>query len=198
MFSEHVHSGRRMQRELTAQRVIASAQMLFRRDGFRSTTIRAIAADAEVSVGTVMAVGDKDALLLACYDRWIGAVHADRDAGRLAEPPGLTPQQRIGELIAPFLDLFSEDLPLAREYGSVLARGSHHTEVFADLAISLVDAFTEVFRDAGLGSRATAAGRAVYLAYLGLLMATAAAAVDTTGIRSQLEDVADVLLGGAG
>lgn len=186
-----------MQRELTAQRVIASAQMLFRRDGFRSTTIRAIAADAEVSVGTVMAVGDKDALLLACYDRWIGAVHSDRDAGRLAEPPGLTPPQRIGELIAPFLELFGEDLSLAREYGSVLARGSHHTEVFAELAIVLIDSFTEVFRDAGLGSRAPAAGRAVYLAYLGLLMATAATAVDTASIRSQLEDVADVLLGRA-
>lgn len=140
-----------------------------------------------------MGVGDKDALLLACYDLWIAERHAvpdDRAVG-----VDLTTPQRIGETIAPFVTLFGDDEDLAREYGAILMRGAHRTEVFAGLEVALNDAFAQVYRDAGLGERATSAARATYYAYLGLLMATSATGTETAAIRTRLEDVAAVILG---
>ncbi|MFT3714965.1 MAG: TetR/AcrR family transcriptional regulator [Gordonia sp. (in: high G+C Gram-positive bacteria)] len=161
MFSEHVQSPRAEQRELTRTRVITCAQRLFVERCFAGTTIRAIAENAQVSVGTVMAVGDKDTLLLAAYDRWIGEIHV----GRPGPPDGSDPAVRIGDCVQPFLDLFARDLPLSREYGAVLARGTHRTAVFAGLATTLMTEFTEVFEDAGLGDDAVPAARAAYLSH---------------------------------
>ncbi|MFT3662708.1 MAG: TetR/AcrR family transcriptional regulator [Gordonia sp. (in: high G+C Gram-positive bacteria)] len=189
MFNEHVQSSRAEQREQTRMRVIASAQRLFSERGFRSTTIRDIAADASVSVGTVMSVGDKDALLLAAFDEWIGV--AQRGAPGL--PEGDDAAMRIGRFVQPFLTMFEFDLPLAREYGAILARGVHRTEVFSELADSMIEQFAEIFAQHGLGDDAPAAARATYLAYLGLLMASAARGEGVGGVRAQLEDVVRVL-----
>lgn len=196
VFNEQVQSTRSQQRGRTREQVIAAAQALFRRDGFRAATVRGIAAEAGVSVGTVMGVGDKDALLLACYDRWIGDVHAEPPAGDVAvtQIAELTVPQRIGAVVAPFVALFDGDQVLAREYGSILARGTHQTEVFTSLAVALNDSFEEIYRAGGLGDRAAAAGRATYLAYLGLLMATSATGAEMSGFRAQLEDVAATLI----
>lgn len=194
MFTERVQQTRADQREQTRRDVLAAAQTLFRRDGFRSTTVRAIAAEADVSVGTVMGVGDKDALLLACYDLWIAERHAEAEAD-LDTDAELTVPQRIGETIASFVALFGDDEELAREYGAILMRGAHRTEVFASLEVALNDAFAQVYVDAGLGERAASAGRATYFAYLGLLMATSATGTEMAAIRTRLEDVAAVILG---
>lgn len=172
------------------------AQKLFRRDGFRATTVRGIAAEAGVSVGTVMGVGDKDALLLACYDRWIGELHAENDVAP-RDRSRSTPS-RIGAAVAPFVGLFGADPELAREYGAILTRGTHRTEVFTSLAMVLNDDFAQVYRDAGLGERAEPAARTTYLAYLGLLMAASATSAPMSIIRTQLEDVAATLLGPPG
>ncbi|WP_166969364.1 TetR/AcrR family transcriptional regulator [Brevibacterium atlanticum] len=71
MVSEHVQlrTGKRRQ---TEARIISAAAELFLERGYKATTIRAIATAAEVSVGRVMATGDKDSILVACFDRWIG------------------------------------------------------------------------------------------------------------------------------
>lgn len=192
MFSERVQSTRSAQKDRTRERVLDAAQRLFTEDGFTATTVRRIAAAAGVSAGTVMAVGDKDALLLAVYDRRIGAVQAARDP--IAPPaPGWSAAARIGDLIRPFLDMFDDDLPLAREYAAVLARGAHRTEVFGDLGGALVEEFTQILREAGLGERAEAAGRTVYFSYLGLLLAAAAQGAGAGGVRPLLEDVVGVL-----
>lgn len=194
MFNEHVQSGRAGQRERTREVVITAAEALFRSGGFRGTTVRAIAAAAEVSVGTVMAVGDKDAILLACYDRAIAAIHADYAAGEISQAASLSAPEKVGAVVAPFLDLFAQDWELAGEYASVLTRGKHTTEVFGQLAVELIGMFDEIYRDAGLGDRAAGAARATYFAYLGLLMATAATGASMSDFRSQLEDVAGVLV----
>ncbi|MDN6124297.1 MAG: TetR family transcriptional regulator, partial [Brevibacterium sp.] len=70
MPTEHVHSqtGRRLR---TEEKVISAAADLFLELGFRATTVRGIAHRAEVSVGRVMTAGDKEVLLIRCYDRWI-------------------------------------------------------------------------------------------------------------------------------
>lgn len=190
MFSERVHSTRAERKSATRERVIASAQRLFVEQGFGVTTIRQIAADAGVSVGTVMGVGDKNSLLLAAFDGWIGAVHR----GRGEVSPGRDPVTRIGDVVQPFLDIFDADLDLAREYGAVLARGSASTEVFGALAAALQNDFATVFADAGLGPDAEPAARAVYLAYLGLVMTSAVVESDAAAIRADLEAVAAVLL----
>ncbi|MCV7194395.1 TetR/AcrR family transcriptional regulator [Mycolicibacterium brumae] len=195
MFTEQVQpksTGRAAQRERTRAGVLEAAQRLFAEQGFRATTIRQIATAAGVSVGTVMAVGDKDALLVAVFDRRIGAVHEARADGREAPPSG-TPAARIGALVQPFLDMFGADPALAREYGAILARGTTRAEVFTDLAVALTAEFAAVFRDAGLGADAESAGRAAYLAYLGLLMASPSLRTGMGSIRDQLEDVVGLL-----
>ncbi len=175
-------------------RVVDAAQRLFLERGFRGTTIRDVAADAGVSVGTVMAVGDKDALLLEAFDRWVGAVHEEWDAGERPFPAEGDPAARIGAVVQPFLDLFNSRLELTREYGAIFARGAGEAEVFTGLAVKLTAGFTAVLADAGLGDTTDAAGRAVYFSYLGLLMAHAALAPDLSGVRTQLEEVVTVLV----
>ena len=190
MFTEHVHEGvRAARRARTRERVIAAAQRLFVERGFPGTTIRGIAEAADVSVGTVMSVGDKDSLLLAAYDGWISAAQASATG----LPDGRDAAQRIGRFVQPFLTMFELDLPLSREYGSVLARGTHQTEVFSWLADDMIDKFTTIFAEAGLGDHAPSAARGAYLTYLGLLMSSAARGEGMSGVRTQLEDVVRVL-----
>src|SRR5699024_8073833 len=70
MTGEHVQfrSGKRRQ---TEGRIIAAAADLFLEHGYRATTVRAIAKAAAVAVGRAMSVGDKDELLVRCFDQWI-------------------------------------------------------------------------------------------------------------------------------
>lgn len=193
MFNEQVQSTRDVQRETTRSSVLASAQKLFRRDGFRRTTVRTIAADAGVSVGTVMGVGDKDALLLDCFDSWIADGH-DRRAG-----PGrrLSPVERLGETIAPFVELFAADEGLAREYAGVLVRGAHRPEVFAGLGLALRAEFEAVVRAVGVDD-APAVAEVLYLTYLGLLFATSSTGGPASDVRTRFEAAAVTVLNSQG
>jgi AcrR family transcriptional regulator len=67
MCTEHVQSRAESKRHTTAK-VVEAAQTLFRRVGYRETTVRQISAAAGVSVGAVMAVGGKESLLIMVYD----------------------------------------------------------------------------------------------------------------------------------
>jgi AcrR family transcriptional regulator len=60
---------RRTQAETTRAAVLDAAAVLFVRDGYLRTTMKAIAAEAGTSVETVYAQGSKAALLLAGVDR---------------------------------------------------------------------------------------------------------------------------------
>lgn len=192
MLTEHVQTGRGRQREQTRARIVDTAQRLFVADGFQATTVRKIAEAAGVSVGRVMAVGDKDSLLLIAFDRWIGAVHEQRAA---AGPPlSGDPVRNVGHVVQPFLDLFSSHPTLAREYGAILARGGHDTAVFGDLAVTLMAEFEQVARAAGAGDRAPAIARVLYYGYLGLLRAAAVAGADPATVRAGLEDIAVTVL----
>lgn len=64
MFSERIVVPTRSElREATRLRVLDSARRLFEARGFNATTVRAIAADAGVSAGTVMTVGDRKSVV---------------------------------------------------------------------------------------------------------------------------------------
>ncbi|MDF0528453.1 TetR/AcrR family transcriptional regulator [Tsukamurella sp. 8F] len=194
MFDEQVQSSRDRQREQTRARIIDTAQRLFTEHGFQATTIRRIAETAGVSVGSVMAVGDKDSLLLIAFDRWIGDVHEKRAAAGLE--PADDPVRGIGDVVQPFLELFSSNAALAREYGAILARGTHDTAVFGDLAVALTGEFEQVVRAAGLGDRAPAVARVLYYSYLGLLRSASVGGLDPMIVRAGLEDVAETVLRG--
>ena len=57
--------------------MLDAAAVLFVREGYLRTTMKAIAAEAGTSVETVYAQGSKSALLLTCVDRALGGDDAD-------------------------------------------------------------------------------------------------------------------------
>jgi AcrR family transcriptional regulator len=86
MFTEHVHS-RAQARDTSRIKVLSAAEELFVRHGFASTTIRQIAESAAVSVGTVMAVADKNGLLVEIVDRKIASIQASPFDVPIAQDP---------------------------------------------------------------------------------------------------------------
>lgn len=194
MFNERVQSRAEAKAD-TRSRVLAAADRSFREHGFAGTTVRGIAADAGVSVGTVMGVGDKDALLIAIVDDWIAAVHADRE--RAASLPALTPAEatvQLLETVQPFVTYFNADGDLSREYAAVLARGRHHSRTFGDLGDELQGDFARILRAARHGDP-EAAGRTLYFVYIGLLFATSGGAVTREAAAERLVEAIAQILG---
>jgi AcrR family transcriptional regulator len=174
---------RRAQRETTRDRVLDAARHLFFERGFEATTIRDIATAADVSVGTVIAVGDKRALLVTTFDDQIAAIQ-DRPPAP-AEAAAARPTDaddavgRVMELLEPFLAMYSANPALARDYGAVLMGGRHGTGVFGTLVTAFVDRIRAVLEQDGADADdAAAAGRTIYLAYLGVLFAWAGRGTD--------------------
>ncbi|SDR76151.1 DNA-binding transcriptional regulator, AcrR family [Brevibacterium siliguriense] len=191
MRSEHVHprSGKRRQ---TEDRIIDAAAKLFLEHGFRATTIRAVAQAAEVSVGRVMAVGDKDAVLVRCFDRWIGQLQngtytppprrtslsrRGTDTGAEKGPPRPTSavQRHLFELFLPFLEFFAEHEDLSRDYAAAMMRVKGEPEVFNTLAVDLQSRLSESLVSIGINEdHAQASATALYDSYLGILFRWAA------------------------
>lgn len=171
---------RKEQREATRDKVMLAAADLFFRNGFKATTIREIAAAAGVSVGTVMAVGDKARLLVKIFDHGIGSVHAARaDAidGRAATTDragGEGTVDQLLQLFEPFLDMFATQNQLARDYGAILMGGDHQSAIFDDLAGTLRQEIADVLVQSGFTEEQAAhAATTVHLSYLGTLFAWA-------------------------
>lgn len=157
---------REAQRRKTETQVLAAATVLFRTRGFALTTVRDIAHAAGVSVGTVMSVGDKDALLVASFDNRIEQVHRSR-AGSEGTPTGDVVEQ-IAALIEPFAELFTAEPGLARTYGSVLVAGATESGTFTELASALVGEI-ETALQAADARDARALAESIYFAYIGRL-----------------------------
>lgn len=192
MFTEPVQS-RLEKRQATHQRVLASAERLFREYGFNATTIRQIAAETHVSVGTVMAVGGKDQLLVAIFDRWIATVHQGRDiahrSGR-AYPDPAAPAREIMDLFEPFISYFALDRELSREYAAIIVRGVHESAIFQDLALALTAELHGMLTRSGhTNTQADLGSRSIYFAYLGLLMTASNGAMEQTAMVKQLSEI---------
>ncbi|MCX4768569.1 TetR/AcrR family transcriptional regulator [Streptomyces sp. NBC_01285] len=193
MFSEHVQS-RAAKREATRRKVLSSAERLFREQGFGSSTIRQIATDAEVSTGTVMSVGDKDALLVAIFDTWIAAVHHGREhrdeQGDETPLPPAAVAQEVLDLVEPFITYFALDLELSREYAAVIVRGTHESEVFRALARALLTELETLLARTPITATGAGAGaRTLYFAYLGILMTVGNGALDQRAAIAQFQEV---------
>ncbi|TVT53411.1 TetR/AcrR family transcriptional regulator [Amycolatopsis rhizosphaerae] len=201
MFSEHVQS-RAARREATRQRVLAAAERLFRDQGFGATTVRQIAAEAGVSAGTVMSVGDKDALLVAIFDGWIDAVHRARTAEHGAAPVPMSPGAAVDAVMAlfePFIRYFTLDEELSREYAAIIVRGAHESAIFQNLALSLIAEITGVLARAGLDGAGSGRGaRVVYFSYLGILMTISHGTIRRPDAVDQLREVIGFVIGHEG
>lgn len=160
-------------RRNTQTKVLAAAATLFRARGFEPTTVRDIALEAKVSIGTVMSVGDKNALLVTIFDDGIEQLHVRR----AQDPPAprqilnLPCADRVFGLLQPFVQLFAEQTELARSYASILVAGKHASKVFTELAVVLKDeiAANVAVQNGGCATDPWCRAEAVYLAYLGLL-----------------------------
>ncbi|SMQ74890.1 TetR/AcrR family transcriptional regulator [Agreia sp. VKM Ac-1783] len=160
-------------REATRERVLAAADRLFRERGFDAATIRDIAEASGVSVGSVMATGDKNALLVQIFDGLIEAGHerSTSDAG-----DDTSCAQHIVNLVRPFVSLFASRQDLSRTYASIQVSGREPSPLFSRLAKLLVDEITSTITRHGcttLGAVAPTA-QAIYFAYLGTLFSWSA------------------------
>lgn len=160
-------------RDATRVRVLTCAERLFEERGFAATTVREIAAEAGVSTGTVMGIGDKNGLLVAVFDERIRRLHDDFPEP--AQPRTSSPADEVEAVVAlfqPFIDLFGAHPELARTYGAVLVSGQHGSVVFSELRERLLGELRDVFTPVAHRSPGDAEEFAAtaYLAYLGALL----------------------------
>lgn len=163
-------TSRERQRLETAATVLAAADTLFLTRGFTQTKIREVAEACGVSVGTVMAVGDKDALLVAVLDDRIRQIHTQRSESQTLND-ALDHIESISRQLEPFVTLFTSHPTLARAYASILVGGKHNSVVFKELAALLIQEIAAILIASGRTTeqRATAIAEAVYFAYIGRL-----------------------------
>ncbi|MDN5878556.1 MAG: TetR/AcrR family transcriptional regulator [Arthrobacter sp.] len=177
---------------------MTAAEALFLKHGFKATTVRQVATQAGVSIGTVMAEGGKEALLVSVFEEWISGVHDHRPLP--PEPPGsgesgARTADAITTLVGPFIDLFAANMPLARDYGAVLLRGGPGSGIFQALAATLKTEFSHVLEGHGMPpGTATQTATAIYFAYLGVLLSWAGGALDQHTVREELTSVVASLL----
>lgn len=170
---------RAAQKQRTATRIVEAAAQLFTEHGFQSTTVRQVAAQAGVSVGAVMAVGDKESLLSLVYDRAI----ADRippppaPAGAGAAAPSAV--EYLSHYFDPFLGLFAENDDLARAYFRTLARGKDENAALGALRTLTEDNLTAALVNAGAPeAQARLGAQVMFSSYLGELTLLAAGSTD--------------------
>ncbi|WP_169721446.1 TetR/AcrR family transcriptional regulator [Brevibacterium album] len=168
--------------------ILRAAGELFAEKGFTAATVRGIAARAGVSAGRVMAVGDKERLLVLTVEAEVQRIHEEAESRALGR--GGTASTEVCALVRPFVELFTSDPPLAREYGAVLMRGRTRAAIFEGLSARLEAEIEEVLRRRAAGpsdaERVRRGARTVYLAYLGALFAAAHGALPFAGIEGEV------------
>lgn len=188
---------------MTQRRVVDAAADLFLVRGFAATTIRDIAESSGVSVGTVMAVGDKRSLLVRVFDEHVEAEHrgpggADALSHRGAGASGAgtlraeTCAERLLDLVRPFVVLFTGRQDLARTYASILVSGQHASTLLTDLAARLIEDLRVVITLRGCTpvEAAPAVARGLYAAYVGVLFSWSARwSADPDEIEDELRNV---------
>lgn len=189
-------SARDAARAATREKVLAAASALFRQHGFTSTTVREIASEAGVSVGSVMGVGEKNDLLVAIFDEAIARVHDGRSSRPESAYPSAAPVDRIMDIVSPFVKIFAEHGELAREYAAVLTGGRHTSVVYQELAATLIHEISTVLAQSGFDAEEVPiAANTVYLAYIGALFVAAGVGMtDYRGLDKQMRPVFEFII----
>lgn len=169
MFNEQIQSTRAAQKEATRTKVLDTAYDLFVSRGYAEANVRAIARETNVSVGTVMNVGDKQSLLIQTIWHRIAVMH-DELRGQ---------SDSLLDILNPFLDMFTGQEELSRAFGAALISQGNNGESLRELQALLVDEI--VLRLGGKLSDDDAQEFALvlYNMYLGLLLGWAAGVYDT-------------------
>ncbi|MFG2213088.1 TetR/AcrR family transcriptional regulator [Streptomyces sp. NPDC048638] len=188
MFAERVQSTRAEQKRRTTTRVTEAAARLFQEQGFHGTTVRQIAAEAGVSVGAVMAAGDKESLLSLVYDQAIAA--------RIPAPPAAESTASAVDYLSryfdPFLDLFTENEELARAYFRTLTRGRPENAALGGLRTLTEGNLTAAMGNAGMpDARARLGAQVMFTSYLGELMLLAAGSTDPQQTATRIRQTAE-------
>jgi AcrR family transcriptional regulator len=102
---------REANKSLKRQKILSAARLRFSREGFEQTTVRSIAADAGVGVGTVLLYAESKHALLHEVWREAAAPVIEAALGSVAGKPLL--DGALG-LFEPMLRVYAADLTLAR------------------------------------------------------------------------------------
>jgi AcrR family transcriptional regulator len=121
-------SGRQAQARARRSRVVSAAAALFERDGYRATTVAAVAAEAEVSPEMVYkAFGSKAALAKAAFDV---ALAGDDQPTPIRERPAMTAIRAEPELRRK-IEMFVDGLVLRLERSAriqIMVRDGRHVD----------------------------------------------------------------------
>ncbi|GAB3256764.1 TetR/AcrR family transcriptional regulator [Arthrobacter pigmenti] len=176
------------QRDKRIREVREAAWRLFEDQGYESTTVRQVAAKANVSTGTVMNCGGKEALLLALFETAI--------TGRMgpARSNDGTAVESVWQRYEPYFNFYASLPELARSYGRILlspagrqhpALGSQAREFNALVAGDIRHHYPRITDD-----DAARAAEAIFAIYIHALVAwvSGAATLDeaTTAFRQQI------------
>jgi AcrR family transcriptional regulator len=137
--------------EDTRERILESALALFRRDGFEQTTMREIAAEADVALGSAYYYfASKEALVMAFYER-ASRQMAEQITDRLSEAQGLANRLKA------ILDVKFEYFAPNRLFLGALARHAadpeHPLSPFSKETAHIRHRDLEFFAEALAGSR---------------------------------------------
>jgi AcrR family transcriptional regulator len=102
---------REASKSLKRQRILSAARSRFSREGFEQATIRSIAADAGVGVGTVLLYAESKHGLLHAVWREVASGVLEQALESAVDKPLLDGAMLLFE---PFLRAYAADLPLAR------------------------------------------------------------------------------------
>lgn len=186
MFTEHVQqNSRTLSKNATHLKVLTAASELFENTGYADTSIRAIARKAEVSVGTVMSVGEKRALLVHCISYRIAQIHDELRN----QPPG-----DLISVIDPFLDMFAGHSDLSRSFASALIELGDQGQELKRLEHLLTE---EILRRLATSILTEENSRnlagVLYHAYLGLLIGWAAGRYSSQELKEQARTIVNRL-----
>lgn len=164
MFSEQVQPTRVAQKEATRKKVLETAYDLFVSRGYAATNIRTIAQKANVSVGTIMNVGDKQSLLIKTIGHKITVMH-DELRGQ---------SDCLHDILKPFLDMFTGQEELSRAFGAALISQGTNGDSLRELQTLLVDEIVLRLGNKLSNEDAKEFALILYNIYLGLLLGWAA------------------------
>ena len=161
--------------EQTRQRIVESAMKLFEERGYASTTMRAVADEAGVSLGNAYYYfASKDHLIQGFYDR-LQQLHAETVGPRLDGVTGFAERWAACELA--FVDVAAPYRPFAGKFFSVASDPSSPLNPFSADSTPAREASTAILRDVLEGSDLSADARLrrelpglLWLAHMGLVL----------------------------
>jgi len=117
----YVSPAREAEAAATRARIMEAAALLFTRDGYAATPLRAIAAQAGVSVQSVHLAGPKSALLIAAFERTFAGDEGSHPLYKRSEMAAIIAEPDTPRAI----DLYVAFIASANERSAAIVRAMH-------------------------------------------------------------------------